>query len=491
MKTYWKSLAIALQIGFVVCMTTGSTVHAASLNLPFSPEQNQGVFLLISDLHFSPFASSDIVKQLNTAPLDDWKAILDTSKKVAFAGYGKDTNYPLLISTIETAGSVNIDYDFILFPGDYIAHNFKALYQQQVGGSATQYATFVENSMRFVKKYLHQTFPKAPLISALGNNDSLCGDYKIAPNSPLLRKLAPAGGINSGSSKACRSFSVGGFYTVPHPTILNREIIVLNNIFWSYKYQDACNANGGDPGQVQIAWLEWVLYRLKQEGKTATILMHVPPGVNSYVTAKMAVPGQPDCKEHIHKFWADKYARSFLKLVRKYHEILANGFVGHTHMDDFRTVFDANDQPFLFMRISPAVSPVFGNNPAFTLVLYDKITGKLIDYAVYSLTNLTQAGSSEAARWTMEYSFGAAYGLSEVTPASMDILANEIEKDSNIRQKYEKYYAVETQSDIDTNIKAYQCAQTAINVEDYAACYCKQDSAIPEKSWLESLFSSQ
>jgi hypothetical protein len=202
--------------------------------------------------------------------------------------------------------------------------------------------------------------------------------------------------------------------------------------------------------------------------------MHVPPGVNAYTTAENAVPGHADCKANIQLFWADKYARRFLALAGKYQEILNNGFAGHTHMDDFRTVLNENEQPFLFTRISPAVSPIFGNNPAFTLVLYDKKTGDLLDYAVYALSNLVRAGSSEPAHWALEYSFRATYGLNGITPMTMDLLSKEIGHDGVANQKYIAYYAVGGSSKIDSHIKAYQCAQRYINIEDYANCYCVQ-----------------
>lgn len=475
MKIFWKQAIKAMLVYLIAIVTVGSPVHAAAANVPFTPEPDQGLFMLISDLHFDPFASSDVVKRINTAPPDRWKAILDRSQKTAFAQYGNDANYPLLMSTIKAAKSLNINADFILFPGDYLAHDFSTRYRQQVGGSASQYAVFVENTIRFVDQRLHDAFPKTPIISALGNNDSLCGDYKIAPCSPLLKKLSGLWALRSGAPpEAIRTFAVGGFYTTPHPTVPSQEIIVLNNILWSYKYKDECNVNGGDPGGAQMAWLEWTLYRLKQEKKTATLVMHVPPGVNAYTTSKSVVPGQSDCKEKIQLFWADTYASRFEVLAKKYQEILGNGFVGHTHMDDFRVVFSADKSPFLFARISPAVSPVFGNNPAFTLVLYDRKTGQLLDYAVYELTNLKQAGRGEPAHWKMEYSFRAVYGLSDVTPATLATLSDEIGNGGNASQKYVRFYAVEAMSGIGNDIKAYECAQSNIGPAEFAGCYCGQ-----------------
>lgn len=202
--------------------------------------------------------------------------------------------------------------------------------------AAAQYAVFVENTIRFIDQIFGREFPTVPFISALGNNDALCGDYRIAPNSPLLKRLRAIWGLHSGAPDKLQNFAVGGFYAMPHPTVPNREVIVLNDILWSYKYEDKCNLNGGDPGGAQMAWLEWTLYRLQQNGKTATLVMHVPPGVNAYTTAKKAVPGRVDCKENIQLFWADKYARQFQALAEKYQGILDSGFAGHTHIKAYQ-----------------------------------------------------------------------------------------------------------------------------------------------------------
>ena len=77
----------------------------------------------------------------------------------------------------------------MLSTGDTLSHDFKDEFIK-AGGADGEYAGFVIKTMRFVDRMLQQSFPGVPLISALGNNDSTCDDYALAPNDPML---APVG----------------------------------------------------------------------------------------------------------------------------------------------------------------------------------------------------------------------------------------------------------------------------------------------------------
>ena len=437
---------------------------------PTSAGDDQGFFLIITDIHFDPFADPSIVTRLEAAPLDQWRAIFESSHRKAFAKYGSDANYPLMTSAIEAARLDGIKYDFILYPGDYLSHDFTSDYRRYVGGEEGL-AWFVERTMGFVANQLHEAFPDTPIIGALGNNDSLCGDYMIAPESPLLAALAPEWAELADAPLSFGDFPVGGFYAMAHPTVPDHEFIVLNDIFWSIKYTDACNPDGGDPGAAQLAWLQWTLYRIQQQGHTASLMLHVPPGINAYSSSK----GDGECASRVTRFWTKEYSDAFLKLVREYSAILENSYTGHTHMDDFRVISDDAGVPFLPTLITPAVSPIFGNNPAFSIVTYDRSSGELLDYTVYHLTNLEKAGSGEKPVWQVEYGFSKAYGFKSISPETLAELSGMIQTDANVRKLFMDYYAAETsaQSPItDDNWTAYQCAQTNITVENFIHCHC-------------------
>jgi sphingomyelin phosphodiesterase acid-like 3 len=99
------------------------------------------------------------------------------------------------------------------------------------------------------------------------------------------------------------------------------------------------------------------------------------------------------------------YAEPIFALLRRYADTVAASFAGHTHMDDFRLIGDAGGF-YAFTLITPALSPIFGQNPAFRTVMYDS-AGGILDHTTYTLTNLPEATASGGAPaiWRAEYTF--------------------------------------------------------------------------------------
>ena len=78
--------------------------------LPFAPGPGQGVFLIVSDIHFDPFADPALVEELVAADVDAWPGIFERSQAKGFAQYGSDSNYPLLKSALATRVSVQVSW---------------------------------------------------------------------------------------------------------------------------------------------------------------------------------------------------------------------------------------------------------------------------------------------------------------------------------------------------------------------------------------------
>ncbi|MGH6901810.1 MAG: hypothetical protein ACREIR_03625, partial [Geminicoccaceae bacterium] len=464
--------ALALAAAAPLLALGACAVDDGDRALPFAPGPGQGVFLIISDIHFDPFADPAIVEELVAADVDAWPGIFERSQAKGFAQYGSDTNYPLMTSALEAARRFLPRPDFVLYPGDWLAHEFEAKFEAAAGGGPEAYRDFVIKTMSFVSKRLEDAFPQAPVYGTLGNADSICGDYMIAPGQTFLAAVGDLWAAESAHPEAFADFGVGGFYAVPHPTVEGRDLIVLNNVFWSANYDDRCNPEGGDPGAAQLAWLDWTLYRTKLRGRTASLLFHIPPGINSFNAAH----GKGTCQANITPYLKEAYAEGFLALLEAYREILGSSYSGHTHMDNFRVVATAAGEPILLTHITPAVSPIYQNNPAFALVLYDRASGDLIDYATVYVTNLEAAGRGEAAKWAVEYTLRGAYGYTVYDPETARELAQAIRTDPAVREDYLTFYPVSTASadpPIDQrNWKAFACGQTELTAEAFAACYC-------------------
>ena len=154
--------------------------------------------------------------------------------------------------------------------------------------------------------------------------------------------------------------------------------------------------------------------------------------------------------------------------MRKYGDIVQIALAGHTHMDDFRVLGDTGNASPVVFRITPSISPTFGNNPAFSILNYDADSGKLSDIANYYL-NLADGGNNP--QWVLEYRFPSAYGYSSLTAMNLGAIAASIHDDPKVRRTFAKYYAVSATSPINfTNWLFYSCAETRFMSNDYASC---------------------
>jgi hypothetical protein len=355
----------------------------------------------------------------------------------------------------------------VLSTGDVLSHDFKGGFVK-AGGTEAEYAGFVSKTMRFVDRMLRQSFPGTPLIAALGNNDATCGDYMLAPNDPMLPVAGRDLPTVARHPEALRGYMMGGSYAVPHPKVPKHDIVVLSDVFLSQKYRDACGQTGTDPGSAELSWLEWTLYQARLAGKTVTLAMHIPPGIDSFSSTRNNA-----CPLKVTSFWQDAYVHRFLALITRYKHQVRIAFAGHTHMDDFRLIAGADGTPLLAIRITPSVTPLFGNNPAFTAVLYSRTDASVADYATFYLSNLAKAGPGVAPTWTLEYGFKAVYKAPGYDAASLADLAKRLRTDDTARASFQRYFAVEGKSAINaSNWTAYACAQTAITAEAFESCAC-------------------
>lgn len=412
-----------------------------------------GQFLALSDVHFDPFADAAIVPRLLAAEAEEWPAIFAASKPAPPVGAGSDTNYALFESTLRKAASAGgrDGYDFVLVTGDLLRHDFETTFAQFGGSDPRKLQAFAAKTVAYVNRAIERRFRGAPLIEALGNNDNDCGDYQPRPGSPLLAAIARSLPALAADAQAARDFAVGGNYAVRHPKVANHRFLVLDSVYWSTRYKDACGTAGGDPGSAQLAWLEWQLFRARLAGETLSLVMHIPPGFNPYEsTAAKPAP-----------FWVDTYRDRFLALVADYAPVLVAGYAGHTHMDDFRVVATASGGA-LPIRVAPSVTPLFGNNPSFAVMRYGRADARPLDYTAYAL----QGGA-----WRREYAFSKAYGYPAYSAANLAALSGAIRTGGAARASYARFYASGAKSPItDANASIYACAQTEMLPAGFAVC---------------------
>ena len=434
----------------------------------------------MSDLHFDPMADPGLVDQLAAAEPEQWSAVLDSSSDRSLGRYGRDSNWMLLSSALRQMAQTLPKPALVLMSGDFLAHGFR----QELDAAAKDhsdaaYRVFVRKTMQFLGQQLEQTFPGTTILPALGNNDEECGDYQLQPGGPFLADTLPilrrlVG--SAGGPGLDRDWQNYGNYSA---RVSGIRILSTNTNFLSVHYRNACgSAADGDPGQATLAWLEAELAAAKQAGERVWLLYHIPPGIDGYATLRRGA-----CPGTMIPMWDQAHAGAFFPLLRRYADTVVASFAGHTHMDDFRLIADAGGR-FGFALITPAVSPIFGQNPAFRTVTYDA-AGGILDQTTYDLTNLPQATAAAGGvspEWREEYTFTRQWSLPRVDLPSLDRLYSLITDAPAASERWHMIFPVSSpvywapfsggSEQLAQAVRAFRCASGNVVPSDYGQCYC-------------------
>ncbi len=372
--------------------------------------------VMLSDIHFDPFHDPAKFDRLRAAPVTMWQRILTEpdapTQATDFAGLsskcparGVDTPWTLLESSVAAAHAQSPHPLFVTVSGDLVVHKFDCRFHALAhGGSEAEFSDFAAKTVAFVASELRRSFPRSPVYMALGNNDAGCGDYREGQNSAFLadvaRTFSDATLVPAGRAAVASGFPLGGNYSValPNPIVRGR-LIVLQDVFLSREYA-GCNGKADlAPGAAQLEWLRTELAAARTHHEQVWVMAHIPPGVNVYST----VQG----KRNVCGGQAPVMFLSDERLVDVLTEFAAEirlVLFGHTHMDEMRLLHGV-DGATVAVKLLPAVTPINGNLPAFTLAEVEPRTAVLKDYRVVFGDNQTGIG----AKWSEEYRYSTTY----------------------------------------------------------------------------------
>jgi sphingomyelin phosphodiesterase acid-like 3 len=434
-------------------------VGAVILSLAVASSAFAEKVLSVSDIHFNPFADPSIVTKLEAADVPEWDAILASSTVTAFSAYGSDVNDPLLRSAIGAMQKELPSPAFVLISGDFLAHGFEKSYQQYATDkSQAAYTAFVTKTIAYVASHFRKSYPDVRIYPTLGNNDSDCGDYAVAPDGAFLANFRDVWRPMVGSRSFDRRFATGGYYHADLPGMRNIRVIALNTNFFSSNYKNPCGKPGPDPGVRELEWLDAELLLARVEHKRVWLLFHILPGMDVYDTLTY---GGACPTLTAQTFWKDEYLQKYLRIVEAHRKTIIASFAGHTHEDEFR-IASGN-----FIHVTPSVSPVFGNNPAFEIVDVGR-DGSVAGYTAWHLPNVTLP-------WAREYSFAEAYGKPKYDTATLTELATAIGSDAATREKYFGYYSsgdAKSSAEALAKWQGYWCGLNTMTGSSFTACYC-------------------
>jgi len=439
---------------------------SSSVQLP-----RESKFLNFSDVHFDPFYDTTLVGKLIQSEYTQWESIYESSEIKSLSSYGSDSNFPLFKSAMEEMRSRISDPDFIIITGDFMGHNFNEEYEEYSGIKNTDSLDlFIKKTIQFCTAFIVKHFPNTVIFPMVGNDDSYCGNYMVEPNGDFLKMLGEVWEplVNKGvKNKSFEDdFSKGGYCLLDFPGTDDYKLIILNTIFFSSNYQNLCGDSLDDPGADELVWLERTLKKCRDDNDKVWISYHIPPGIDIYGT----INGKGDCEQKIFPTWKKKYNDEFLKIMTDHDDIIKSGFAGHFHRDDFR-IFYENGSPVSYIHLTPSISPIYQNNPAYQVLEYDKSKFELINYKTYYLNDIT--GSAD---WTFEYDFQNTYRQSSISANTLNTISKLIFSDSTYRKSYIELYTSRDRKAFPKdyiNWKYNWCGFRNLTVEDFAECICK------------------
>ncbi|MBS1914050.1 MAG: metallophosphoesterase [Bacteroidetes bacterium] len=440
-------------------------------------------FITISDIHFTPFYDSTLATRLISADYRHWLAIFQSSLVRGLGTYGNETGYPLLESTLESMRRSASNPGYIILTGDLLAHNYRQTFNlYATDRSDSAYDRFVYKTLAFLVSRIRNYFPNTPVFPALGNNDSYSGNYSIGPRSRFLtdfqRLWQPLVARAGTSQSFAKDFPAGGFYSVPDPIVTHRQIILLNTIFFSKKYCNRCDSGSSFcatcdtsapyPGDIEMAWLTKELAACARDGRHVVLAYHIPPGIDVFGS----VDSTGGSTAPVTPLWQDRYDTTFRALMAAHANIIDASFAGHTHVDDFRLMADRAGRAFGFIHITPAISPVYDNNPGYQIFALDRSSGVIGNYET-RYVDLT----AQTSGWRKEYDFRSTYGAARYDVAALVNLYNALQADPVIRQHYIAYYPVSSLHGNALTIRnwhGFRCGIENFSVADFTACCARK-----------------
>jgi hypothetical protein len=441
-------LTCSLSLGLSGC--AGSSAS----NVPQLPVATR--WLLVSDVHFTPYDDPGLVKRLVQEPVSNWHAILASSPNPP-SPYFKDTNFALLESALAAMRSTLPDPPVVVIGGDFMGHYFPEQFAKLVPNAPPAvYYSFVDKTMAFLASEFNAAYPRAQFLITLGNNDGYCGDYQSTPNSPFLAHMArawlPLVNRNRTAPNFRSDFSVGGYYTGSLLSQSRITAIALNSVFWSSLYTNACGVSGIDPGSSELNWLATTL-STPSLGRPL-LLTHIPPGIDEYASIKNGKPTP---------LYKESYTQQLLALLKA--KAQPRAFVlGHIHHATFEITDTSEGQIGAF--VIPSISPNQGNNPAFMTAIVQAEDPTIVDTTTYVLQLASMTG------WMRLYSFNEAYGLQAFDAPNLLKLQGAMVTNLQVRNQFFENYnsASATATPSPEKWRWYWCGHTNLTPPPYATC---------------------
>ena len=428
--------------------------------------------VIISDVHFTPFYDTTIFHELVNSPVEEWADIFENSTVTDLSSWGQETNYPLLKRTLAAASRNVGEGRAVVFSGDILAHQFREKFFKLYGEEDYDaLRSFVYKTVVFFATQVRERMGSVPVMFTLGNNDSYAGDYRLVPGGAFLADTAEAFYNTfllgwADRKNFFRTYPAGGYF-IAEPPGAKVLFVCVNSILFSDHRPEGCTDSTDNAATIQLDWLEQVLKKAHGEKKKVFIVSHIPTGMSVYSTVKNYMDASGKISD-AQVFWKESCQSRFLEICRRYESVIEIIFSGHTHMDEYRLILDYDGEPYKATIVTPAVSPQFGNNPAFKVITLRGEDWKPLDYRSISCDLALSSPD-----FSTYYVFSEAYSMKTPLEGSLVDLYPKMIIDDDDRQHYARfYYSGHDDANLidDINWPAYWCGIGKVDREEYIEC---------------------
>ena len=325
---------------------------------------------------------------------------LKFSKKYGAAGKC-DANIEIIRAFAKEAKKLknNSKIDFILFTGDFSAHNVWEVSQEEI----------VEVTQISVDEIEKEIGYDIPIYPAIGNHEKAPPDVYFGSETILLHGLSNVFEKYL-TQEAYDTFSQFGYYTMMHKNT-NLRIVSLNCIIC-----DSFNFNLiGDSFQVakMFKWLENILSEAEKNNERVYILDHIPLRSSQHSS---------DCTFRLKI------------LIERYQNIISGLISAHTHRDEINLIKEySNPKKYSIINyIGPGLSTYNKFWPSYRIYYADNET-KIINDFVQMRLNLDETNKNDKPIWFVVYKASEYYNVT--TMNDFDNIAK-----ANIDETYVKHF---------------------------------------------------
>ena len=428
----------------------------------------------MSDLHFDPLYDPELVDLLIKSPASDWESIFENSGKKEYPGYGNDSNYVLLKSSLAAMQVAVTRPAVVIIVGDFLPHKFEERFKTLAKDQFSYvFEDFTTKTAQFLAEFIQRRFPNTQIIPVLGNNDSSCGNYMNQPRAKFLNIFAQAweSSVNHhGAAPDFTSvFSAMGHYSAQLKAQEGSSpirMIVMNGTYGSDRYQNRCGEPKDKPNVEELAWLTDQLEKSKAKGEHVWLINHIPPGID--VAKTIFTSPNPCEKKDFGLMYQESFGQRYLTILNQFSEIITLQISSHTHYADFH-LFDSH------LNLSvPSIGPNHLNNPTFEVLSFDSGMRRLQNSTFYNL-NLAQAVTTpDQVKWQKEFDFKQNLNMSGLSSTSFAQLLQQIQKDPKVRDQWRLYLSGSAAPPevLMKNWEAYLCGVDHADTKSFGKCLC-------------------